>query len=84
MIRESVLQLRRLLALRWVGVTVVLNGHDGFNLGCFAWTWRRFGPLMLYREMLSAQGDPPPLSGWQFAVFLSKRGLDEFYEGVCK
>lgn len=65
-------------------IRFVVTGNDGFDLGCFTWTWRMFGPFMLYREMLSASGDPPPLTGWKFAVFLSKRALHEFWEGVCK
>jgi len=57
---------------------------DGFDLGCFVWEWRRLGPFMLYREMLSSQGMPPPLGPWRFAVFLSRRAYCEFYEGAGK
>lgn len=63
---------------------IVLDAMVGFDLGCFTWRYRRFGPILFYREMLSFEGDPPPLSGWKVAVILTKRAWDEFYEGLCK
>jgi hypothetical protein len=65
-------------------ITFVRTPSDGFNLGCFVWCWKRFGPFMVYREMLSSAGTCPPLTEWRVAIFLSKAALGEFYEGASK
>lgn len=72
-------------------ISFIRNRGDAFNLGCFIWRWRLFGPFMLYREMLSCEGTPPPLTGWRLAIFfsdtvgVSRRDLlAEFYEGASK
>jgi len=63
---------------------IIWNWGLGWDLGLMVWRWKRWGPFMLYREMLTTQGNPPPLGPWRFAIFLSKRALDEFYEGSTK
>lgn len=65
-------------------ISFIRAPSSGFDLGCWTWTYRIFGPFVFYREMLSAEGDPPPLGPWRLAIFLSFAAFDEFGEGLCK
>lgn len=60
---------------------------DGFELGCFVWKWKRFGPFIWFCEMRCAgasEADPESIGPWELGVFLTKKAESEFYEGVCK
>lgn len=62
----------------------LLGENAAWDLGLFVWKWKRVGPFIWYREMLSLEGDPPPIGPWCFAVFLSRRAISEFNDGACK
>lgn len=65
-------------------IKLVFKDIDGFDIGLMVWTWFRIGPIMVYREMESTVGNPPPLTGYKFAIFFRKSALEEFYEGSIK
>lgn len=73
---------------RWVQyiirVSFVVTDMHGFDTGIFVWNWRRYGPFLFYREMLSSSGNPPPLGGWRLAIFFRQAALEEFYEASTK
>lgn len=67
-----------------IPITLVFKANTGFDLGCFVWEWYRWGPFVVYKEMLSSEGMPPPTSGWKLAVFFTRRAWVEFWEGSSK
>lgn len=67
---------------------LLVSAEDGFDLGCFTWTWRQLGPFVVFREMggpMVAPDDSRPLVGvWKLGVFLTDRAEVAFYEAVVK
>lgn len=64
-------------------IRFVFTAMAGFDIGLTVNNWRRWWRFMLYREMEGYWGGEG-IGPWRLAIFFSKRGLDEFYEGSTK
>lgn len=71
------------MILRRLARVFVFDWCDGFDIGLIVGRWRRYGPFLFYREMLTISG-PVHIGPWRFAVFFTRRAWREFYEGSTK